>query len=776
MFVIDEAHLIADGDRGWRLEETISFLNMLTRETEHRLIVLSAALGNQAHVTGWIEDGTGVISRHDDWRGPRRLNVIFTTQVDWSDMETIPGRGARLPRETAPMKGILHLRTPALGAQTSNHNERPGLGPANQTTSVRAEFTEPIGTFVQRIRRNGTRVRDESSTKQREQLVPLVLHVATTGPVLVVEATRIEAQRLAEELAAKLDDDTTAAYSLIDVARSRLGANHPLSKVLQKGVAFHHSTLPIDIQTEIEDAVRNGTIRILVATMTLTDGVNLPFKTVIIGNRGYQGQDGFVELIDPPRLLNAVGRAGRAGRETEGWLILTEHQPFRSSMFSQLEQTGFDLDIRSTMASEAAIESLAQFEELVRQGEDAILASQNAITDGFISYIWFVSDALHDLYGSAAIDAVLEAIKATFAWRQLSDDEQAQLLRAGQIAFESFESQPHGRRRRWARSGMPLASAAELEILSGSVLEDFLMHSEIAGIADTLNLIIADGRLDALLLLDKNNRFGFKPYRSAPRSHQLKVDLVALLQSWVSGVELQEMADQFLSAVADDEFRHEQLAEFTARVFEHHLPWTLGVLITWVNARLQELGHEMRLPENIPAAVHFGVGSASALELMLGRVRSRRLANRVASVRASYTSASDQSLRQWLAQQEIQTWRQDFDASPTELLDLLGFTRAPEARLINDVLNGDSVKLPFIPRDTISDGADALIEPESDQPEPAQLNVSVDGSVVGHIAPQFHQDVSFLGNIGIPLSIQVEVTPAGETFLNLSLEAEQAYI
>ena len=63
MFVIDEAHLVADPERGWRLEETLSLLNHVTKATHHRILVLSAALGSQAHVMAWLDDGNGVLAR-----------------------------------------------------------------------------------------------------------------------------------------------------------------------------------------------------------------------------------------------------------------------------------------------------------------------------------------------------------------------------------------------------------------------------------------------------------------------------------------------------------------------------------------------------------------------------------------------------------------------------------------------------------------------------------------------------------------------------------------
>ena len=38
-------HLVAAPARGWRLEETLSLIHHLTVGTDHRILVLSAALG-----------------------------------------------------------------------------------------------------------------------------------------------------------------------------------------------------------------------------------------------------------------------------------------------------------------------------------------------------------------------------------------------------------------------------------------------------------------------------------------------------------------------------------------------------------------------------------------------------------------------------------------------------------------------------------------------------------------------------------------------------------
>ena len=756
MFVFDEAHLVADGERGWRLEETISLLHHLTRDSEHRILILSAALGNQAHVVSWIDDGNG-IGKHSDWRGPRRLNVVFTTRPDWDAESLEPAIGQRQPRRHVPLKGVLSLKTPSNGS---------GL--------VHGTFTEPVGKLVLRQARTGRWKRDtDSTTRERDQLVPLILHVCRSGPVLVVEATRTEAQRLAESVAEGLDDDQSGSFALVDVVRSRLGSNHPLARVLAKRVAFHHSALPVDIQIEIEDAVRNGRIRCLVATTTLTEGVNLPFKTVIVAHRDYQGPEGPVQLVDAPRLLNAIGRAGRAGRETEGWLILAAYRNFDSSMFDDLERTGADIELRSTLATEAAIEALARFEASARAGEDAILSNSDAITDGFIRYIWFVADALEELHQTVASQAVRAAVADTLAWHQLDQDGKDQLLRAADIAVEAFVLETPERRRRWARCGTSLASAAVLDRVAEDAFKECLEQTTPLDFLQALDLVVANGRLETILTLHENKRRGFKSRRNAPRDELVEVEIGNLLRAWLSGIELQKLADDYLAAVEDADYRYEQLAEFSGTVLEYHLPWAFGIVIGWVNQRLAEMDHPFRLPDELPGAVQFGVGTKDALTLMLGGIRSRRLANRVAEWRSATAPPNDErALREWLAGHDIAIWRQELDASSTELLDLLAYVRAPGTRLISEVLEGDGYKLPFVSIAPPAAGSEAIIRQDNTQLHPAPFAVVVDGAVVGVIPPEHYADVAALTNIGVPLSIHVEMQADGQLQLDLRLADE----
>ena len=754
MFVIDEAHLIADSERGWRLEETLSILNHVTKATHHRILVLSAALGNRTHVVAWLDAGNGVIESHEDWRGPRRLHVIFTTRPDWDSKTEQPRQGARLPRRIAPLVGEIHLRT----------------GPAGSTRHGR--FTQPVGELVLRQTRSGKWTRDATqSTTQRIQLLPLITHIMTAGSVLVIQATKSAAQTMAEEIAATLEEKPVT-FALADLVRTRLGPDHPLSRVITKGVAFHHAALPVDIQSEIEDAVRMGQVNCLVATTTLTEGINLPFKSVVIAERGYMGSEGFVQVVDAARLLNAVGRAGRAGRETEGWLILVEQETFKPSMYEPLNQTALDMEMRSTMVSETALEQLARLEESARTSEDAIFESIDPEANGFIRSVWLIAQALTELGDTLTEDAVLDAIRATLAWQQLDQLGRARFLDIASQVYRGFMAKPIKERRRWAHSGMTLPSAASLEVIASQIFGMITEDVALSEPPQAISAILRDGRLGRILELSENQWSGFKQRRNSPRNEALPVDLMALLIDWISGVDLQDLADRHLGAVQNEDYRYGQLTEFVASVFEHYLPWAIGTLIDWVNESLEEQEASFRIPDDLAAAVYYGVATRDALGLMMGGVRSRRLANRIAVTRESAdVEFSDTPLRDWLVSQGISDWRSNFDASPTEVADLLAFARDPSVQLVNQVLEGEEYRLPYVERVDIAIESVASIAYEPDQPAPAPLAIFVNSEVVGTISPAHHDDVALLTGIGLPLDIRVHPSTSG-TVLTLRLIPE----
>ncbi|XP_023017282.2 DNA polymerase theta isoform X1 [Leptinotarsa decemlineata] len=108
--------------------------------------------------------------------------------------------------------------------------------------------------------------------------------------------------------------NTTLIMELLEQLKyCPVGLDEILRKTVSFGVAFHHAGLTMDERDIIEGAFRNGSLRVLVATSTLSSGVNLPARRVIIRTANFHGKP-----IDALTYRQMIGRAGRMGKDTLG--------------------------------------------------------------------------------------------------------------------------------------------------------------------------------------------------------------------------------------------------------------------------------------------------------------------------------------------------------------------------------------------------------------------------------------------------------------------------
>ncbi|MCW4007021.1 MAG: DEAD/DEAH box helicase [Candidatus Bathyarchaeota archaeon] len=136
-----------------------------------------------------------------------------------------------------------------------------------------------------------------------------IVQTSKTEQCLVFVNTQGKAEELAEGLAREMPRFPQLEHELeeLDELLEATPTTAKLKKVVPHGVSFHHSGLLADERRFVEKEFKNGGIRIICSTPTLSAGVNTPAKNVVIlFIRYYNGQP-----LSVSSYKNISGRAGR---------------------------------------------------------------------------------------------------------------------------------------------------------------------------------------------------------------------------------------------------------------------------------------------------------------------------------------------------------------------------------------------------------------------------------------------------------------------------------
>lgn len=144
------------------------------------------------------------------------------------------------------------------------------------------------------------------------------------GNVIYVNGAA-EAEKTAKQLYDLIGDvpelsEDKEILNLIELTQKTIHPEYCLRHVLRRGVAFHYGNMPLLIRTEIERLFSRNTIRYLVCTSTLIEGVNMPCQSIFV--RG--PQKGRNKPMTSSDFWNLAGRAGRWTKEFQGNVICVD--------------------------------------------------------------------------------------------------------------------------------------------------------------------------------------------------------------------------------------------------------------------------------------------------------------------------------------------------------------------------------------------------------------------------------------------------------------------
>ncbi len=292
-------------------------------------------------------------------------------------------------------------------------------------------------------------------TTFKTKSVAVALKALIPGPVALFSAQkggRSGVMALAEETLNQIEClslPRPAQYSkkpekLVDLKQYfefLFGSDYPLTRLVENGAAFHHGDLPQEVREVIEEGINDGTIRLIICTSTLAEGVNLPIKTIVLHSvRRFEGDESVASVRD---IKNIVGRAGRACKETKGFVIATNPGDF-----------GY---LKNVIKAEGYEESKGRLFEIVEAITAFLAENKVELTEELIASQPEYFQELIDSIDMAIVDllteeiepddiptAIAELVKNTFAYHQSDDSHKSVLsnlfgLRGEKLKSEDFK-------------------------------------------------------------------------------------------------------------------------------------------------------------------------------------------------------------------------------------------------------------------------------------------------------------------------------------------------
>ncbi|MFZ5508119.1 MAG: DEAD/DEAH box helicase [Pseudomonadota bacterium] len=172
-----------------------------------------------------------------------------------------------------------------------------------------------------------------SNDSKRLSFVAHAVGGASHGNVVYVNGAA-EAEKIAGQLFDLIGTDVEGEpgkdlHALIELAQHGVHKKFALATCLRRGVAFHYGNMPLLIREEIERLFSAGTIKYLVCTSTLIEGVNMACRNVFM--RGPTKGRG--RPLSTEDFWNLAGRAGRWGKEFQGNIFCID--PDRTDLWGE---------------------------------------------------------------------------------------------------------------------------------------------------------------------------------------------------------------------------------------------------------------------------------------------------------------------------------------------------------------------------------------------------------------------------------------------------------
>ena len=303
--VFDEIHYINDPDRGRIWEETIM---MLPKHVQ--MIGLSATIDKPEKFCNWVE----TVSCRETWLCPHSKRVVPLTH--YSFLSYPDSYYKKFPLE------IKHL------IDDNNFHNKP---------IVLKQQSKPFNDVMYNKILKLQKYFDKENVRINQffviNKVVEYLNQNNMLPALCFIFSRKQTKIFAEKITVPLFPEDSTIPSTIKKECKQILMRLPnyreyiclpeydwITKLLQKGIAVHHSGITPVFREMVEILFGKGYIKLLFATETFAVGINMPTKTVLFSSLTKFDGRGF-RNVRSHEYTQMAGRAGRRGKDTKGYVI-----------------------------------------------------------------------------------------------------------------------------------------------------------------------------------------------------------------------------------------------------------------------------------------------------------------------------------------------------------------------------------------------------------------------------------------------------------------------
>lgn len=599
LVVVDEAHSLADKSRGSKLELLLALLRRENRNL--RILLLSPFLDNAKELASWLGDSRG-IDIYVDWKPAQQYTGIYSLN--------------KLGR--ANYKGVIQYI------------------PSSLNTMYNVPFEVDVNSSTSNIQ-----------SKSNLALIVAQLY-ESLGGVLVLCINRDTAEGVIKKLIESRPilelNQLIEINPLLKLIEEEIGADSLLYEAVQRGCAYHHSSLPIGIREEIENAVVSKQITVIAATTTLAQGMNFPISTVIFQGMSVPEESSYSRQMTDAEFWNISGRAGRALTDKEGHIIAITKSDKEKEQFKKY------LSKKNNEVLSSLLETLKGLSEHVDFNLSLLRKSKG------------LTNLLQYIYHILSIDKNIEIediIRGSLVYHQLT--EHGNTKTAEKLVSLTREYQNH--------ITSDLKNKKKMEVITGSGLSSLSMNYLLGNYNKELKFAASnlfaehDETLSKLVkIVGGVPEIDLGIYK---KGGNLNPELVAeITKDWVNGKSLREIALKHIQykETLDEKIQH--CGKYIYGTLTNNLSWGIAAFQKTVGMR-ENNEVEFALEDTlIPSYIYFGVNSKEAAALsMLGvpRFASKVLGKYWSEQNGDLTKEKVVTLKKWLNELTEDEWLAQFD-------------------------------------------------------------------------------------------------------------------